>query len=75
MGFGSRSYLLAFINMLNQQTADALNLFLRSYAYEFLGETEEAKIFMQKAKAKDYNVIIQAMYESSFLQQEKFAME
>ncbi len=63
------------LEAMDQKSADAMNLYLRSLAYDFFGKTEEAKKLMKMAKAKDYNVVMQALYESSYITERQFALE
>jgi tetratricopeptide (TPR) repeat protein len=63
-------------NLLKQNKQEsAINDYLKSLAYEFLGEQEKAEKAKLKALDKNYNVVMEAMYESSFIDQKKFALE
>jgi tetratricopeptide (TPR) repeat protein len=49
--------------------------YVRSLAHAFLGEKEKAADWMHLALEKDFNVVMEARYESSYLPQNKAATE
>jgi tetratricopeptide (TPR) repeat protein len=53
----------------------AIHEYLKSLGYSFLGEKGKAEAFKNSALKNEYNVVMMARYESSFLHQKKFAME
>jgi hypothetical protein len=68
-------------NMFNQLSADdnkmepAMKTYLESLAYDYLGEKEKAEELMTSALDLNYNVAMEARYNSSFLTMKKMAME
>jgi hypothetical protein len=67
--------MLKELNKRDAANGFAMNDYLRSQAYEFLGETKEAEKYRKAALDKEYNIEMEARYESSFINEKKFAIE
>ena len=59
----------------SKKAEPALKEYLQSLAYDFLGEEEKAAELERSALEKDYNVAMEASYASSYLPENKFALE
>jgi tetratricopeptide (TPR) repeat protein len=55
----------------SEQSDNAKNSYIISLGYDFLGEKESAKQYLEAAMDKDYTIAFEVMYDASFIPQER----